>query len=800
MFEITGEHIAQLNDSDLRSLIGLLCEADYRATGLRTSGITWGGHQNANDGGLDVVVQDEMSPPLNSFVPREMTGFQVKKSAMGKAEILKEMKPKGILRGKIKSLIRNKGAYVIVSSSSSISRTALDDRIKAMKDAVADEDSAYDIHLDFLDRNRVATWVRSHLSMILWVLGKIGKPMRGWRPYENWAYALGGVGEEYLLDGELRLRDETVSAHERLNAEDGLLKLRSILSVPGMSVRLAGLSGVGKTRFAQALFDPRIGERALNRFHAFYTDTSRDPSPTPEELAESLVNEETEAVLVVDNCPPGLHRRLTQICSERQSAVSLLTVEYDVREDVPEETTVFRLEPASAELILSLIEKRFPHISPVDARTIADFSGGNARVALLLAGTVQGGEMLSGLRDEELFNRLFWQRHAPDEKLLASAQACSLVYSFEGVDTSSGNSELKFLASLIDNKPVNELFRDVAELESRGLVQSRGRWRAVLPHAVANRLARRALESTPREFLVNKFLCSASERLIRSFTHRLSYLHDCDAAVEIVNNWLEEDGWIGRSMENLNALGIYVLENIAPVSPSATLDVIERAAGGPGGETFTSAGNAHRHEFVQLLRHLAYDAQLFDRSVKILCRFVLSEPDGDRAGSALDILKSLFHVHLSGTHAAPEARARVISKLVNSQDRDEWELGILLLGAALKTSHFSTYFRLDFGARSRDFWLQPSDSGGSCPLVLFFYRDLRNLGCFRPANSGTCQKIAGRQFLRLVGEDAHVRCPGKIRCANSRAETMERRMGSRLRYHTIHQRECRERREHNQAS
>ena len=52
--EITGEQIAELSDSDLRSLIGLLCEADYRVAGLSTSGIRWGGHQNARDGGLDV--------------------------------------------------------------------------------------------------------------------------------------------------------------------------------------------------------------------------------------------------------------------------------------------------------------------------------------------------------------------------------------------------------------------------------------------------------------------------------------------------------------------------------------------------------------------------------------------------------------------------------------------------------------------------------------------------------------------------------------------------------------------------
>lgn len=56
MIGISGDDTAKLNDSDLRELIGLLCEADYRAACLSTSGITWGGHQDAPDGGLDVVL------------------------------------------------------------------------------------------------------------------------------------------------------------------------------------------------------------------------------------------------------------------------------------------------------------------------------------------------------------------------------------------------------------------------------------------------------------------------------------------------------------------------------------------------------------------------------------------------------------------------------------------------------------------------------------------------------------------------------------------------------------------------
>jgi hypothetical protein len=78
LVEITRDDIAQLGDADLRDLIGLLCEADYRSAGLTTKGIKWGGHQDAADGGLDVVVRDNVSPAAASFIPMHIAGFQVK--------------------------------------------------------------------------------------------------------------------------------------------------------------------------------------------------------------------------------------------------------------------------------------------------------------------------------------------------------------------------------------------------------------------------------------------------------------------------------------------------------------------------------------------------------------------------------------------------------------------------------------------------------------------------------------------------------------------------------------------------
>lgn len=241
----------------------------------------------------------------------------------------------------------------------------------------------------------------------------------------------------------------------------------------------------------------------------------------------------------------------------------------------------------------------------------------------------------------------------------------------------------------------------------RDLIQSRSVWRAVLPHAIANRLAKRALEFIPKDTLVQRFLSSNSDRLIKSFTRRLSFLHDCETAVEIVNDWLGQDGLIGKSINSLNRLGIEILRNIAPVSPEKILDAIERAANGCRGDSFTSRENSHHNEFVRLLRHLAYEPALFDRSVELLCRYARSESKNENNNPTRDILKSLFYIYLSGTHASVEARARIIERLTDSEEQDKQELGLLLLDAALEAWHFSPSHEFDFGARPRDYGYYP---------------------------------------------------------------------------------------------
>ncbi len=712
LLEITGDDIAQLNDADLRALIGMLCECDFRAENLPPAGVTWGGNQDAADGGLDVSVSGDRVPNLSGFIPDCNTGFQVKKPDMPKSAIAKEMRPKGVLRDAIKSLVKAKGAYIIVSSNGSTTDLALESRVDAMREAVSGEEGFENLHVDFYDRGRIATWARLHPSMILWVRNKIGRPLTGWQSYGNWANSPSGVKEEYVIDSKLRLFNDNKRDDEGMPTEAGISELRENLVVPRASIRLVGLSGVGKTRLVQALFDERVGTYALNPTLAFYTDISGSPSPDPERFARLLTALNQRTILVVDNCTPDLHRRLTAVCTEAGSEVSLITIEYDIREDIPEETNVFRLLSASGSVIESIILSRFKYLNQANARVIADFSDGNAKVAIALARNIEAGETLSGFKDDQLFERLFWQRNVRNESdsLLTSAGVCSLLYSFDGVDTSD-NSELNLLASLAEVS-VRTLFGDISRLRGRGLAQSRGQWRAILPHAVANRLARRTLDSIPKDIIVSNILNSGSERVIKSFARRLSYLHDSEVAVEIAADWLSEDGWIGESIVNLSDFGMDVFKNIAPISPKDTLGAVRRAANDPEkGQWFTSTANPKHISLVRLLRQLAYDPTLFEDSIFLMIKVNLSEKVDNNNSEVCNILQSLFRIKISGTHASPVQRANIITELLNSENERNQNIGLKLLEEALATRNLISSYGASFGAHPRGHGYRPRTSG-----------------------------------------------------------------------------------------
>jgi hypothetical protein len=699
MLEITGDDVALLNDTDLRALVGLLCQAELRKHSLSTSHMRYGGHQNAADEGVDVYVELPSGSNISGFIPRPETVFQTKREDMPRSSILDEMRPKGTLRPIIQELANHSGAYVIVSSQGSTAYPALRDRRDAMREAVRGIPNADALTLEFYDRSHIATWVREHGGVVLWVRSKIGKPLRGWRGYEQWAPGPRSASDTYLADEKLRLHTATKEDANGLTAEDEIRRIRDLLRESRTDVRLVGLSGVGKTRFAEALFDGDDGDGHLDPALAYYTNVADDPNPQPHGLASQLIAEDRRAILVVDNCPQELHRRLSELCRSANSKLSILTIELDISEDQPEGTSVFKLRSASDGLIEKLIRRRVPAVSELDLGTITRFSDGNAAVAIALASTIGMFETIGTVTDAVLLRRYVHQRHEHDESLFQVAQACSLAYSFQGEDASEADEAELFRLGALIGKNAMEMYSGVAELMQRELVQQRNVWRAALPHGIANRLATGALQKIPLSAIEARFRDQASGRLIRSFSRRVGYLGEEGRSV--AEKWLAAGGLLG-DVGLLSELEQAMFENVAPAAPEAAVSAV--------GRTLLKADEdtVRKCEYCcDVIRSIAYDPKLFERCVILLARIVQPTSGVNGLDRSSETLTSLFHIYLSGTHATIEQRVLAIRRLHGSNCRRSRDVGMACLEALLNAGYFSSFHNFDFGARSRDYGYQP---------------------------------------------------------------------------------------------
>lgn len=701
IFSIKTEDIQSLNDVQSRELVARLCRAELRKLNISENFVLWGGDQRAKDGGVDVLVNIDTPRSIIGYIKSDRTIFQVKAENFSKSKIPGEMAPNGSLRPAIRELAINNGAYIIVSTRDNLSSgSAYSDRIDAMESCLSIHGINGEIIIDFYDCRRIADWIEQNPPIAIWIRSVLGKPLVGWRPYSPWAYQETDLDTEYLLDDRVKVftpnRDEGSAVLFSIN------QLRENLS-KAISVRIVGLSGVGKTRLVQALFDKRIltEQPALDAENVIYTDLSDGPTPQPSVMVETLVAEETDCVVVVDNCGHSVHRKMSEIVSRPESKIRLITIEYDIRDDIPEGTTCYRLENSSDDVIRKLLKRRFKVLSDSDIDKIVEFSDGNARVSFALAASTENTGELAQLRDPDLFDRLFFQNNNENDELMRCAEAASLLYSFDGVDCSS-SSEMCILASLAEVSLI-AFSRNITLLQRRGLVQQRGNWRAVLPHAISNRLAKQAIDEIPVEILIDKLVVRATKRVAQSFSRRLGFLHESTKVCDIVLKWLEPEG-LYSDLTSFSDIEKNIFKNIAPIQQEAALRALECAV---SNSSFVSSDEHNLYFFTQIARSLAYESYLFERATEVIVQFAVDEPSDKNYESSTNVLKSLFFCHLSGTEASPCQRAKVIKALMLSSIQERQRLSLDLLGASFETSYFSSIYDFDFGARRRDYGWHP---------------------------------------------------------------------------------------------
>lgn len=675
MLELMKDDLLGLTDSQLEDLVERLAEAEVVAKGGQVTDVRFGGDVKAADKGVDGRVNVNI-PNFNSgFIPRANTIFQCKIPKMPGSEIKKEMLHSGVLIPAISRQIENRGAYVIVSVMDDCTEDRLNDRIGMMREVTGNNP---DIIVDFIDRKKLHKWLRQHVSVMFWAREILKISLTGWRSYGHWSYVPRTVSDDFITGSGVYITMPHPNS-ERQSLEDGVNSVRKLILDSQKAIRIVGLSGVGKTRFVQALFDEKIGEDALDRTTVIYTDAGEEHNPSVLNMINQLEIDNRSISLVVDNCPSDTHFALTEKVNMRTNNIRLITVEYDIRDDQPERTDVFHIEAEGAEIAARLIQHRFSEISVTDAEFVAEFAGGNARIALALAENVKTERDIASLTNETLFNRLLKQRHCDDPNLRRYAEVLSLVYSF-AVDANEGEvDELKILSSLCDASP-SEMYDAANELLERGIAQKRGRWRAILPHAIANRLADKALNSIRATDLQNIFVAFGNDRLLMSFAHRLELLgYPASPKVEkIVKQWLDDKGILNPVLV-IDDKKYQTLKYISFICPGLVLDQLEIEIIDLELTDSSDSKNLLKSKIVNLMFLLARQPEYFNQGIELMYKAYSINKNSNTENNIL----TLFQPDLSGTYALPREKAEVIKKFIWSSDKNKLSFGIKMLTVTL---------------------------------------------------------------------------------------------------------------------
>ncbi|HWU13804.1 MAG TPA: hypothetical protein VN157_07305 [Caulobacter sp.] len=703
----TVKDVMGLDDVALRELVRRLSEAEIRDRDLSAAAVLAGGHQNAKDEGIDVLVEGATNN--GGYLPRLPLGFQVKATTMDKGDVDKEMRPKKVLRPSIIALGQRGGGYIIACGRENLTSSARAQRLRAMELAFGGCETPAP-HFDFYDASRLADWARQYRGVGIWLLEKAGRSTRGWSPLENWSAVEEGLEPEYLIDETARLSVGAGSAP--LEVVQGMDALRDALRTPRSVVRLLGQSGMGKTRLVQALFDDRVGQRPLPPEAAVYGDAGRpDMDVEPGAMAHALIEAGQSPILILDNCSTDMHGALATLARRPDAKFSLLTIDFDIGADQPDKTVVARLERGGDRLIMRLLRQRAPQLNEADIARVTEFSAGNTRIALALANTAVTSGSLANLEDAALVDRLFLKgRREYDAKLHQVARVASLVYAFY-VEGDPEPGELATLAKLASCSEEDFLYK-LGELLDRGLAQQRGKQRAILPPALAIHLAKDAVKRTTASRLFAAF-DAAPPRLRTSFARQLGALHDQPGAVEVGELLLAPTQAVA-SPEREDKEAMQFLTYLAPLAPGRVLEILQAYVTRYGAaETIVYTNQAAR-QVTALLCQLAYEADLFDAAGQLLSQLVIGQDESRMIEALRPRFTQFFQLLRSGTEASPQHRFALLDKLLVRTDGPTRVLGLQALRAALRTHPDNHRSAEPFGARRRNHGWRPPDDEAVC--------------------------------------------------------------------------------------
>lgn len=646
-FEVTSEHVSALKAREFSILVGKLLSAEAQESGIPLDGIHVSYETSAPDGGEDARIEWQGVPARTDFLPNRFCQFQMKTGKIFPKQSGKEvLDSKKQLKRMISKALKEGGSYIMLCSHD-YSQKAIQDRKNTILKNIREhlpETEGYQVQ--FRDSGQIAAWAAQRPPVALWLLKKtraaLANPSFG--DWLHWSRREEPSGAPWVEDPRLPEFRE---------------KLLSIVRTPRGVVRVAGPSGVGKSRLTLEAFRPTQKEETSGvRLSdlVLYAVESEAGSSEINKLAWELVNSKKRSVLVVDRCMEETRADIAGIVRHSDSRVSLITINSEIPLNAEESENVLVINRAEHSLIEKIVESIDPSISPLDRRRIVGFSDGIVHCARIISKSWNSCGLTASDDDEMLLKKFMGHDDGESGRVYKAAK---LIGAFGVVQTSPPSDEEKEDELEEAARTVGISIRDILDaiekLERRGMVQRHENLARLRPEHIAVKLAERQWVQWNNSFN------SLSEKLIRKTAPRLALLNMKPVAAEVARKicgngklWFppETEKWKGNS-------GILV--SLAQIDERRVVDLLKKIIS-PLTQTEIKNMGHERNNIVRALSIItSLDSDAFEKAALLLFRFAVEE--NRPRGHATDQFKSLFPSKHSRTAAGPEKRLKVIDKL-----------------------------------------------------------------------------------------------------------------------------------------
>ena len=477
------------------------------------------------------------------------------------------------------------------------------------------------------------------------------------------------------------------------------------VSKGGQTVRILGLSGLGKTRILLEMFRP-VAEDSTSVFlssRILYVNCNLNPNTDYQQIFSKIAAEQADHIIIMDNCPLQTLRQVLHFINREATRLSLITIDSnpeEIESDRISSTNYILLKKEElTNVIDEILSRDFNNIGKDNIDKVREFSQGIPLMAVLLGESVKNGEKFIGkLDDKELLDKLLGER-GKQEKHRTILKSCSIFNYFGFYDDLESQSEFialnKNITSLSgdDQVIINDFNETCNYYLKREIFEKRGRYIGMRPFPLAISLAQEWLEPcTPKRLLdVITQIAQLNEphraNLSEALAEQMKYLGYNNKAIEIIDKITGPNSPFYNAEVLNTELGSRLFRSFVEVNPIAIGNALTRVFGNKSTEQLLKIG-AGRRNIVWLLEKLSFDKRTFTLGARLLYDFAIAENE-NWANNATGQFLQLFNIILPGTEATLAERWAIINWGLQKDEEKYTELAIKAMSTGLKYGHFN---------------------------------------------------------------------------------------------------------------